>query len=68
MMAQTEVERLLYGPPRNDVKYSAVVWVPHEDGRRRSAFAGPGTPGVGFFVSESFRDRPPNEVTPKKAQ
>jgi hypothetical protein len=64
-MTQTEVERLLHGPPRNGIKFDAVVWEPHADGKRRSAFVGPGTPGVEFLVS---RDRPPNEVAPKKAQ
>jgi hypothetical protein len=66
-MTRAEVERLLDGPPRDDVKYSGIVWVPHADGKRRSAFVGPGAPGVGFFVSEYFRDRPSNEVPPKRA-
>src|SRR5258708_5266243 len=59
-MTQREVEHLLYGPPRNDVKYSAIVCVPHADGKARTAFAAPGSPGIDFFVSEYFRDRPPN--------
>jgi hypothetical protein len=66
-MTQAEVERELGGRPRDELKYSAIVWVPQADGKRRSAFIGPGTPGVGFLVSESFRDHPPNEVAPKKA-
>jgi hypothetical protein len=67
-MTQTEVEGVLYGPPRNETKFDAIIWAPHEDGKRRSAFVGPGTPSIEFLVAESHRDRPPNEVARKKAQ
>jgi hypothetical protein len=66
-MTQSEVENVLRGPPRDVTEYGAVVLIPHADGKLRSAFISPGSAGVGFFVSEHFRDRPPNEVTPKKA-
>jgi hypothetical protein len=66
-MTRPEVENLLRGPPRDVTRYGATVWIPYADGKPRSAFTGPGTPDLGFFVSEHFRDRPPNEVTPKKA-
>jgi hypothetical protein len=66
-MTQPEVENILCGPPRDVTKYGATVWIPYADGEPRSAFISPGSPDVGFFVSEHFRDRPPNEVPPKKA-
>jgi hypothetical protein len=66
-MTQADVENLLYGRPRDDLAYSAIVWAPNLDGRKRSALISPGAPGVGYFVSEHFRDRPPNEARPKTA-
>ncbi len=64
-MTKAEVESMLHGPPRDDVPYSAIIWVPDADGTRRSAAIAPGSPGAGFYVSERFRDRPRNEVAPK---
>jgi len=66
-MTRIEAEHLLHGPPRDDLRCSALVWLPYADGKRRSGRIGPGTRGLGSLVSEYFRDRPPNEVPPKIA-
>jgi hypothetical protein len=66
-MTWAEVERLLAGPPRNDVPYESIVWIPHADGTRRSARLGPGAPGLAFHVAEHFRDRAPNEFPARSA-
>ena len=51
-MTQAEVERLLHGPPRNDLKYTAIIWVPQATGKRISAWIDPVSPAVDLFVRE----------------
>lgn len=66
-MTSAEVEQWLHGPPRNDLEYRALVWLPHADGKRRSADIAPGPADLGFRVSEHFRSRSPKEVPPRNA-
>jgi hypothetical protein len=56
-MTEAEAERLLYGPPRNDLRYAAIVWLPQANGPAISAEVAPTTPAVDFFSRE---DRPKN--------
>ena len=48
-MTRAETERLLHGPPRNDVRRNAIIWVPKRDGRQISAEIGPAGPAADFF-------------------
>jgi hypothetical protein len=60
-MTQAEVERLLDGPPRNALRYRAIVWLPQAAGRPVSAEVAPDSPAVEFFVRE---DKPKNARQP----
>jgi len=53
-MTQAEAERVLHGPPRNDLAYTAIIWVPQPDGRRISAWIEPDSPVVHRFVREDI--------------
>ena len=56
-MMRAEVERLLDGPPRNGVRYPAIIWLPQATGRPISAEIGPALPAIELFARE---DRPKN--------
>jgi hypothetical protein len=56
-LMEAEVQRLLYGPPRNDLSYPAIIWLPQATGKPISAELAPATPAVEFFSRE---DRPNN--------
>ena len=56
-MTRAEAERVLFGPPRNDLGYPAIIWLPQADGGRISAEIAPASPAVEFF---SHEDRPKN--------
>jgi hypothetical protein len=53
-MTQPEVERLLHGPPRNGLKYRAIIWLPQATGKRISAEVAPNIPPVYFFLKEEI--------------
>src|SRR5258708_23705622 len=57
-MTQTEVEHLLYGPPRNDVKYPAIAWIPQRSGMPVSGNVGPwfANPPVVFVGNRPVND------------
>lgn len=54
-MSRAQVEATLYGPPRNDLAYPALVWIPGGDGGKVSARFEPASPAVEFLLRE---DRP----------
>jgi hypothetical protein len=56
-MTQADTERLLSGPPRNDLKYPAIIWLPKASGQRVSAEIAPVSPPAEFLVHE---DKPKN--------
>jgi hypothetical protein len=56
-MTRAEVDHLLYGPPRNDLRYPAIIWLPQATGERISAEMAPGSPVVDFF---SHEEKPKN--------
>jgi hypothetical protein len=56
-MTRAEVERLLDGPPRNGLRYRALVWLPQAGGRRISAEIAPTSPAIELFLRE---DKPKN--------
>jgi hypothetical protein len=60
-MTRAEVERLLGGPPRNDLRYPAIIWLPQATGKPISARIGPVSPAAEFIVRE---DRPKNAPQP----
>jgi len=51
-MTQADVERLLHGPPRNDLGHTAMVWIPKATGGRVSARIKPDTPAIEILVKE----------------
>jgi hypothetical protein len=51
-MTQAEVQRLLHGPPRNDLRHTAIIWVPQATGKRISAWIEPASPAVELLVRE----------------
>jgi hypothetical protein len=53
-MSQAEAERLLHGPPRNDLRYRAIIWLPQATGKRISAGIAPVTPAIEFFAKEEI--------------
>lgn len=53
-MMQGQAERLLHGPPRNDLGHTATVWLPRADGRRISAWIEPVSPAVEILVREDI--------------
>jgi hypothetical protein len=53
-MTQAEAERLLCGPPRNDLRYRALIWLPQATGKPISAEIAPEFPAVGSFVQEDL--------------
>ena len=65
-MPQAEVEHLLYGPPRNDLRYPAIIWLPQATGKRISAEIAPVSPAVELFGREEIpmNGRPGISVTP----
>ncbi len=63
-MTRAEVERLLEGPPRNELRYHAVVWLPQAAGRPISAEIAPTSPAVDVLVRE---DRPKNIRQPVRS-
>jgi len=64
-MTQAEVEHLLLGPPRNELKNPAIAWIPQPNGKLRSGEVGPWfrNPTVVFSVFSG--GRPLNDVTQK---
>jgi hypothetical protein len=56
-MTQAEAEHLLYGPPRNDLRYPAIIWLPQATGKPISAEVAPVSPAVDFLSRE---DKPKN--------
>ena len=60
-MARAEVERLLHGPPRNDLRYSSIIWLPQAAGKPISQRIDPVSPAVELFVHE---ERPKNSPQP----
>jgi hypothetical protein len=52
-MTRAAVERLLDGPPRNGLRYGAIVWLPQAAGRPISAEIAPDSPAFEFLVRES---------------
>jgi hypothetical protein len=65
-MTQADAERSLYGPPRNDLADTAIIWMPQASGQRVSARIEPDSPAVRLFVREDIpkgRRRGPS-VTP----
>jgi hypothetical protein len=63
-MTQAEAGVLLHGPPRNDLRYPAIIWLPQATGKPISARIGPASPAVEFIVRE---DRPKNAPQPASA-
>jgi hypothetical protein len=63
-MARADVEQLLGGPPRNPLRYRALIWLPQAGGRPISAEIAPGSPGAGSLVRE---DKPKNARPPRHA-
>jgi hypothetical protein len=59
-MTQTEVDRILNGPPRNDLRHQAIIWLPQADGRRISARIAPGRPAFDLFAREDPTSVPQN--------
>ncbi len=53
-MTQADAERLLHGPPRNDLRYTAIIWVPQAAGRPISAWIEPVSPAVDLFSREDL--------------
>jgi hypothetical protein len=51
-MTQSEVEKLLHGPPRNGLKYRSIIWLPQSTGKRISAEVVPVTPPFYFLSKE----------------
>jgi hypothetical protein len=62
-MTRAEVEHLLDGPPRNALRYRAIVWLPQAAGRPISAEIAPDSPAIELFVRE---DRPKNARPPSR--
>ncbi len=56
-MTQAEVEETLFGPPRNDLRYAAIVWAPRASGPPVSAEIAPAAPAIEWFAKE---DKPAN--------
>jgi hypothetical protein len=56
-MTQVEAERLLHGPPRNDLAYTAIIWLPQATGQRLSAWIEPEIPAARSFVREDISKR-----------
>jgi hypothetical protein len=63
-MTQAEAGVLLHGPPRNNLRYPAIIWLPQATGKPISARIGPAFPALEFFVRE---DRPKNAPQPASA-
>jgi hypothetical protein len=53
-MTQAEAEHLLRGPPRNALRYPAIIWLPQATGGRISAEIAPVSPAVEFFTKEEI--------------
>ncbi len=62
-MTRAEVDRLLHGPPRNDLRYSSIVWLPQANGKRISHAIEPIGPAFELF---SHEDKPKNQ--PRRAR
>ena len=62
-MTREEVEHLLDGPPRNALRYRALVWLPQVAGRPISAEIAPDSPAVEILVRE---DKPTNARQPAR--
>ncbi len=60
-MTRAEVERLLDGPPRNDLRYSSIIWLPQATGKRISHTVDPVSPPFELFVHE---EKPKNSPQP----
>jgi hypothetical protein len=61
-MTRAEVERLLGGPPRNELGHRALIWIPQAGGRPISAEVAAGPPAPEFGVRE---ERPTNARPPQ---
>jgi hypothetical protein len=58
-MTQAEAESLIGGPPRNDLRYSAIIWLPKATGKPISAAIAPASPAIEFLVHEEKPKNPP---------
>jgi hypothetical protein len=63
-MTWAEAERLIGGPPRNELRYPAIIWLPQASGEQISTEIGPVTPAVDFLVRE---DKPTNRAPGPRA-
>jgi hypothetical protein len=61
-MTQAEVERLLDGPPRNDLRYSAIIWLPQATGKPISHEIDPVSPAFEIFSHEEKPKNRPQRV------
>jgi hypothetical protein len=51
-MTQAEVESVIGGPPRNELRYPAIIWLPQATGKQTSTEIAPLTSAVDFLVRE----------------
>ena len=51
-MTQAEAESMIGGPPRNELRYPAIIWLPQAIGKQTSMEIAPVTPAVDFLVRE----------------
>jgi hypothetical protein len=65
-MTRAEVERMLHGPPRNDLKYAAIIWLPQADGRRISHQIEPVVPAFNVFAREDIPKTVPQPAPSKR--
>jgi hypothetical protein len=56
-MTRQEAESLLFGPPRNDLRHPAIIWLPQATGKRISARIAPESPAIEILLRE---DKPTN--------
>jgi hypothetical protein len=61
-MTQAEVECLLDGPPRNDLRYSAIIWLPQATGKPISHVIDPVSPAFELFSHEEKPKNLPQRV------
>ena len=51
-MTQAKAESEIGGPPRNELRYPAIIWLPRANGKPISTEIAPVTPAVDFLVRE----------------
>jgi hypothetical protein len=58
-MTQAEAESLIGGPPRNELRYTAIIWLPQASGKPISSEIAPGSPAFDFLAREDKPKNPP---------